>query len=313
MKNILVVGLGKIGIRHFESVLKLKEKTNIILIDLNKFALKECQIIAQEKKSIHNISFSEEIPENSIFDIAIIATDAKPRFQLAKQLIEKNLIKNFLLEKVVFINSFEYETFFNLLKSKNIQCFVNHPRRLYKHFIELKKLFINETQFEINIFGDNWGLASNLLHFTDLIQFLFNQNIETIECLNSSNFFSSKRKGYKELNATFLCKYPSNSSAYITSGMGSFEGIMIQIKTPNSNVIIYEGSESYLKISNNSDFQMIHNKYVIETTIETLESLFNDQMLLPTFHEVMVTHVKFIKTLENIYCSQGNKDELRIS
>ena len=66
--------------------------------------------------------------------------------------------------------------------------------------------------------------------------------------------------------------------------MGSFEGIMIQIKTPNSNVIIYEGSESYLKISNNSDFQMIHNKYVIETTIETLESLFNDQMLLTTFN-----------------------------
>ena len=41
MKNICIIGLGNIGFRHFESIVKSKLKLNIYVIDQNNNKLKK--------------------------------------------------------------------------------------------------------------------------------------------------------------------------------------------------------------------------------------------------------------------------------
>ena len=79
--NIFLIGLGNIGFRHLEALMKLKRKTNIFLIENNSNNLKKVKkkIINCNKKL--KLFFYSKIPKiDYVIDSAIISTNSDVRY-----------------------------------------------------------------------------------------------------------------------------------------------------------------------------------------------------------------------------------------
>ena len=103
-KNILLIGFGNIGKRHFEGIVKLNYKINIYIID-PLIGNIDKKIIKRNNSNIHIIEFYSYIINFKFkFDLAIVATTSDVRSKIIKKLLLKNKIDNLILEKILFQN-----------------------------------------------------------------------------------------------------------------------------------------------------------------------------------------------------------------
>ena len=130
-KKILIVGVGNIGYRHFQSVNALK-KIEITLIDPKIQKIKKLYLTNEIKKNNHYI-FYNTISRvfNKKFDLVIIATNSKIRLKIFDNLVKKNVSKNIILEKVVYSNLNEYNKYLNIINTRKINCWVNCLNRVF--------------------------------------------------------------------------------------------------------------------------------------------------------------------------------------
>ena len=49
-----------------------------------------------------------------------------------------------------------------------LNIFVNFPRRMVDFYQHINFIFRDEQNITFNVYGGNWGLASNLVHFLDV-------------------------------------------------------------------------------------------------------------------------------------------------
>ena len=103
MVNITLIGCGRIGERHLESLLTLDEKFNIQVYD--KFVKKDSDMFVNEIEDL-----------NDNIDICIIATKADIRKSLVDELLTKKNVKYLILEKVAFQSIKDFDTIHNLFK-----------------------------------------------------------------------------------------------------------------------------------------------------------------------------------------------------
>ena len=82
MISVALIGCGKIGSRHLQSIIKLNFETKIYLVDPKKESINICLNLIEndlEKSQKENIKIYSEINEiPSDIDFAIVATDSKP-------------------------------------------------------------------------------------------------------------------------------------------------------------------------------------------------------------------------------------------
>jgi hypothetical protein len=196
-KFILIIGLGNIGERHLESLLKFRENKIFILEKSKK------KIYELKKKFKNKISYLYNLQNFSkSLDLVIIATNSDVRHNILNRVIKKIKVKSILLEKVVFQKLIYFNYFIKKAKKKNIKIFVNCPRRLWKIFEIIKENF-NYYQGDLNITfkGNNWGLCSNAIHFIDIWFYILSEKISNIQSYSflSKKILNSKRKNFFEL------------------------------------------------------------------------------------------------------------------
>ena len=137
MINIMIIGLGSIGSRHLESILKINKNKNIYLIDPKYNSNNQSLLLNSSSTKI--FKFSEVSNFNINFDLVIISTNSDVRFDITNKLFKLNKFKNLLLEKISFIKISHY----NAINQKAIyyrtKIFVNYPRPMWKSYINLKK------------------------------------------------------------------------------------------------------------------------------------------------------------------------------
>ena len=77
-------------------------------------------------------------------------------------------MSKFSLEKVVFQSIEEFTILEENLKDKNTLVYVNHPRRMYSYYQDLKNELkqTKQTVSHIHVLGNEWGLACNGLHLS---------------------------------------------------------------------------------------------------------------------------------------------------
>ena len=100
--RVALIGVGSIGKRHLESLIKLKHKSDILLIDRNLESLKFCKN-TNKNISTHNFFYStqlKDLPKN--IDLAIISTNSDVRREVTEQLINYTQVKYIIFEKIVF-------------------------------------------------------------------------------------------------------------------------------------------------------------------------------------------------------------------
>ena len=110
--NILIIGFGNIGYRHFESLNNSKFKLNIFIIDndLKKFDKINSLKLNHNTKMFRNF---KNIKDNYFF-LTIIATSARGRFNLLRVIRDEIRTKNLIIEKVL------EQSKVNLIKIKNL-------------------------------------------------------------------------------------------------------------------------------------------------------------------------------------------------
>jgi len=289
--NILIIGFGNIGYRHFESLNNSKFKLNIFIIDndLKKFDKIKSLKLNHSTKTFRNF---RNIKDNYYF-LTIIATSARGRFNLLKVIKDEIRTKNLIIEKVL------EQSKANLIKIKNLMinkknCWVNSPYFSMNVFSDIKKK--SKLCNTLTIKGGNWGLACNFFHFIILHNFLFNNNkIEEVLIDENCIWSKSKREDYQEIFGKVLIKY-NNSNLILVSKKNLKTKWTLQIKD-NQNTIRYTYGDNNFKINN----KIIKSSGIIlqsKLTNEYLTQLINNNSCkLPKLNESIKLHIPVIESL----------------
>lgn len=196
-KKILFVGLGNIGIRHFESISKSKQKYICFFIDPDIKKIKN-KIIRLNKK--HSLFFSDNFDfDEKLYDFTIISTNSDIRKDIINVLIRKFEIKKYLIEKIPFNNVKDYKFILNKFSKSNSLCYVNYVRNYMQCYMNIKKEINQKKLISLEVFGKNWNLASNSFHYLSLFAYLNNQREIFINEHKLSKPFKSKRKNFFEI------------------------------------------------------------------------------------------------------------------
>lgn len=237
--KILIVGLGNIGKRYFQGICKITDcKIDVFVFDNNPKSLNN--FIDENKVYTNkNINLAVLSSLNKRFDLIIVSTTAKNRYQVIKHYNNKYKISKWIIEKVIEQNSKNVLKIFNILKNK--KAFINIPRRLMKRFIKLKKNINEKTNLKFKISGGNWGLGSNAIHFLDLVFWITGMKIDKIESGKNSLKWkkSRRRKSFLEVNGEMKVFFKGNN-ILILSSYNSFKPLKIEIFHKNNKWLLYE-------------------------------------------------------------------------
>ena len=304
MKVNLIIGAGQLGSRHLQALLKLNLEQKVYVLDSSMESLNIASARANEIPNSHTIHFInnwEELP--SEFDLVIVATGANVRSQIVKQLLINYSVKNLILEKVLFQDLTSYREISSLLSLLGTPTWVNHPRRMFSHYQDIKNI-INQTN-EITIFnivGSNWGMACNALHFIDLFAFLSNSTLNKLDFdWIDKVIHESKRLGNIEFTGTIKGTFENKSIFSITALAGEIGDITLSISTNSNRWIIQEGhAQTIIHLSKENNFQAVQSTFDSEfqstLTTKIAKSIFETgTCMLPTYEESCLSHIPFIK------------------
>ncbi len=304
MKTIAIIGAGQLGSRHLQGLAKSDLEISIEVVEpfeTSRNTAKERfeEIPANEK--IKNIDFYANISQLSDeLDLVIIATNADVRFNVVNELLENKKVKNLVLEKVLFQKIEEYTKIENLLA--DTKCWVNHPRRMFPFYKDLKEKLSSSTNVDFSVSGGDWGLGCNGLHFLDCFSYL--TGIKDIE-LNSTyldkELYETKRKGFNEVNGMIIGKL-NNHSFTLNCFANNPSPVQFTITSDQLNISIDESNGWYRvsKKENNWNQEIKEEKIVYfqsELTNILLNDIFDNNCTLPTYNEAMKLHVNYLSLL----------------
>lgn len=283
MNKILLIGAGNIGSRHLQGLRRVQTPLEIRVIDPSVEAQERAEKLFHKVEAEHqfngNLIFSEKIPQDESFDIAIVATSAAVRRSITEQLLSTNEIKYLVLEKFLFQTLEDYSVITNLLEEKQINAFVNCPRRLFPFYRKLRnELQLEEGPIEFHFSGTNWGLACNSVHRLDLFAFLTNSIELEIDVSGLEHtVVRSKREGYVEFHGRIECNTRVGDKMIVTSfSKGSAPNLQI-INTPSRRYIISEKQRfMFTAVAQNNwewmrqDFEMPFQSQLTNVFVEEL-------------------------------------------
>jgi len=304
MKKIVIIGVGQLGSRHLQGVSQADFDISIEVVDPNISSLKIAKERYEEitdKQYVQEIKFLKSIDElSSQIDLAIIATSANIRSKVIKELVVKKDVKNLILEKILFQTLEEYDDIEVILEENHISCWVNHPRRMFPIYENLKDMFIHSSELFYSFSASNWGLACNALHFIDHLSFLTNENSLELNCdFLDKKIYSSNREGFIEFNGLLAGKL-GNHKFVLYSNRDDF-AYNFTISDNNKIVNIDENNNKIIINYKDGKIEIIEEKivyYQSELSQLILRDLFiNNVVKLPTFKEAKSLHIPFIESL----------------
>ena len=284
MKNIIIVGLGKMGNSHLNSFLNHKSKTDIFIVEKNRTNRKK--ILKNLKEKEIKFQISKKIPKGRVFEFAIVSTPPNNRLQVIKELTRNNKIKYFLLEKFLFNRIKEYKEFSYLNSKLKIKTYVNVWSKKFLQIVNLKKKL---KKTEIKVILPEKKILTNLIHFYEMFKLLTTEKIN----IDLSNFKIRKiNKTYHDGNGTILLRYKNFYSMQLKSEKMPNNIIMMvkrdnrvkKIKVTKGRIIIYSNSEKkikYFPLASRETckfYQSIKNSKKLTTTFSNYKSIAESSM-----------------------------------
>jgi len=309
-KQILLIGAGQLGSRHLQGVLRYNHVLlNIYVVDPSSDSLSISKSRAAEVEHNHEVIFQqdwENLPNE--FEVVIVATNSNVREQVINQLLLRCDVKYLILEKVLFTNLDAYQRVSKLLSSNAVKTWVNHPRRMFSSYLELKKMLGDNFIGNFQVTGGNWGLGCNGLHFLDLFEYLTGSKTEILDSDWIDNeLLESKRQGFVEFTGTIKGKLSNGSEFYISSLKGEPSAGTITIFDGGNRYVVQEsGSSSIYQMKKSDGFKQNIFPFTMEFQSSLTTSILNNLLSsgtcnLPSFEEAKQTHEIFIKALLKTY------------
>lgn len=315
--HIALVGAGNIGFRHLEGILKITDlKLKIWIFETNsdvtegvKNKLKELSLGSNIEIKIND----KNIPEN--IQLGIIATNSNTRGNAIKSLLDVTLPEVLILEKVLFQDPKEYSFFEDLFQKLGIKVYVNHPRRAQPTYQFIKSNFDLKENIQIVVESNNWGMACNGLHFIDMVCFITNSQVTSIDTNElDDKVFESKRKGFWEVSGLLNINFENNINLKLISNLNydGFSPIKVKINTSNSEINISESENTTINLQSNTEVFSKTFPMHYQSTIATFlvrEILVEKKCSLSEYSFASQTHLKFINSLIEFFDNKLNKKE----
>jgi hypothetical protein len=218
MKNsILIFGLGQLGFRYFQGVLKFNPSLDIFLYDLDISNYDKCRKYSNEIKHIHNINYLNNINDlpNKV-SIVINVITAKYRADSINMISKLAKVDYWIIEKVICQNELQLDTIKDSILELN-NAWVNTSRRSWNLYSTLKTFLNINIPKKMYVKG-KFQLACNAIHFIDLFAFLTKENLVSINISNlDKNWYKSKRHEYYDIFGKLTCIYSKGSQLEIIS------------------------------------------------------------------------------------------------
>jgi len=303
MKINLIIGAGQLGSRHLQGLLSFEEEQVIYVLDPSESSLKIAKDRSNEIEFNHEVNYIndwDKIPEE--FDLVIVATGANVRSKVVSKLLTTCNVHNLVLEKILFQDIESYSHIRKLIRKTNTSTWVNHPRRMANHYQEIKKIIRESSEnVTFQVFGGNWGLACNSLHFIDLFAFLSNSEVEFLDFdWIDDKVINSKRSNCIEFTGTVKGVFKNGNNFNITSLDGDIGDITVCVFTNTNRWIIQEGSaQKIIYFGKQNDFveESITFKTEFQSTLTTRiakDLLVTAKTTLPSFDEACSSHIPFL-------------------
>lgn len=181
--RLLIVGSGRMGIRHLIGALDSNIINSIDLFDINQTALDNAKTQLKEnaRNNIVNYIKGDSVSKlDNHCDIAIVSSTANKREEILEKVISLGA-KHVLVEKPLGQSLEEVMNLFNFCNNyPEVKFNVNLNMRLYPGFIKLKYDLDTSVQNlglkTISVNTGSVGIGANGIHYLDLLFFLFGAN-----------------------------------------------------------------------------------------------------------------------------------------
>tara|TARA_Y100000389_G_C17459182_1_gene520391 strand:+ start:1754 stop:2812 length:1059 start_codon:yes stop_codon:yes gene_type:complete len=317
VKNLMIIGVGSIGKRHFQSLAEFNGEANFFLVDpifnkIKKNKIKDylgIKSIDSSKKIFFYKNVDEWINQNVILDLCIIATNSDNRFLILKKIISRSIVKNIILEKFLFTKISDYNKALDICKVQTSSVFVNQWMCQSSKLRNILKKFRN-FQLDFLVTGTEWGLASNILHFIDLVRFFKIKELvkpKIVKANLSPTIRPAKRKGFYEVYGSIKIKYGQHN-LIIKCSEGNFatgsapDGINVEIKARNfkNRFIKFKLKLGLIQGLENFDGNIHHFSVNIELMSQLTRNVFeslntNKKIYLPTLKQSTEQHLVICK------------------
>ena len=215
MEKVALVGLGNLGSRHLQGLVRCPRPLEITLYDPSDAAVKvavERWAEAGGEDSPHRIADGTA----DRYDIAIIATTADHRAKAIASLIENASVAQWLVEKPLAQSLADLDAIEGAIREK---AWVNLARRSIPWHQEMAaEIEAVGGPKKVVIEGGAWGLAGNALHFADLVRWWSGSELESVETSGlDGGWHGSKRPGYSEVFGTLDLAYTDGSTLRLHS------------------------------------------------------------------------------------------------
>ena len=277
--NILICGYGNIGKRHHQSI-KTNSKINKIFI-YDKLNL--------GKHVINNLNNSKI----DKIDLVIVATTAKNRLKLIKKINQIFNPKFWIIEKFLETNLANVEKIKKELKNKI--AYINLPKRGMDVYKKIKMFFGEKKNLKITMIGKSWNMASNSVHFIDLIKWMFNTNLLDLKFIKLKKI-KSKRYGYLEIIGKAELFFRKNIKLSLENDLISKERV---IKfSSKSKEILYNYNNNSLNIENKILY--IPEEYISKFTNLVINDIkkYSKTNKLPSLNSHIKDCILFMKKLK---------------
>ncbi len=253
-KKIILIGAGQLGSRHLQGLAKVTFPSEIYVFDPSENSLRLAQERFKEmpaNSNVRKIEFHrclDLLPSES--DLSIVATNADVRIKILRELSSSTRVCNIIFEKILFQSPGDYAEAGKILSESGTHAWVNCPRRLSKEYINAKKILSSDRKIKFKAHGESWGLASNAIHFIDILSFLNGQQDYAI-CTSEldKELIESKRKGNVEFSGKLKGVFANGSSFEMFSGTGKLTTVLIEIENADYRIsLLVLGNDAKIDI-----------------------------------------------------------------
>ena len=307
MTKVALIGLGALGKRHLEAVLKCEQPMDIYCMDINPKALE-----GFEPKDVHNnkkITFVTDVDQfPTELDLAIFPMSSRGRREMFDCLFEHASVKYIVFEKVLFQKVEDYFHVAKRLKEFDISAWVNCTRRYAPIWRELQKELQNAQDIEFHTYGGSWGLACNCVHMLDAVCMVSNSEKLKIEHIQlQDKVIDSKRKGYKEVFGVVSGSCSNCRNFSISCYENSLHSETVILADDRKYVV--DESKGLYEVTDKDGAKMVKEfgpYYVSQTTTEVVEDIMNKGTCdLTTFDLAMDLHLQYIEPLIDFFEEKG--------
>jgi hypothetical protein len=321
VRTVAIIGVGAIGSRHLQGILKYDEILRVYAIEPNEASRDMGIARANEISHGHEFYWLSNVDELPAYiDICFITTVADIRARIIEQLLASRKVDCLILEKVLFNRLDDYSRISNLFENSGVNCFVNHPRRMFPAYQDIKnKHRLSKARTVMSVYGNSWGLGCNSLHFLDLFHFLTESKPTLILTdLLDSEFFVGKRNDTIEFSGSIAVNTEDGDHCIISSMTGPQIPMKLCIRNSLVSIEITEQNGINVQVTDHMNsvgsytveygpsYQSDLSHYIVKNHFEGLP------IGLPKYDVSREIHEIFINSLLR-FCGLDKSDKLRIT